>query len=116
MKRIDSHAVGIEQGDTSLFSDFEDGGEMWIGPGPRERRKAVTFSQPFRAAPAVQVAVSLWDVDTQTAMRAELVAQNVTVAGFDIVFRTWADTRVARIRVSWTAIGAIPHEDDWQLY
>jgi hypothetical protein len=29
------------------------------------------------------------------------------------VFRTWADTRVARVRVSWMAIGAAHHADDW---
>ena len=36
--------------------------------------------------------------------------------GFDIVFRTWNDTQVARIRVAWTAIGELPNEDDWALY
>jgi len=116
MKRFTTHPIGIEQGDVVLFSDFEDGGEMWTGKGPRERRQPVVFEDQFRDAPIVQVSVSLWDVDTASAVRAEVIAQNVTREGFDIVFRTWADSRIARIRVAWTAIGAISYEDDWDLY
>jgi len=44
------------------------------------------------------------------------VVQSYTREGFEIVFRTWSDTRIARIRVAWQAIGEVPHEDDWQLY
>jgi hypothetical protein len=32
-----------------------------------------------------------------------------------LVFRTWADTRVARIRADWTAIGAVRDEEDWDV-
>ena len=116
MKRLQNYLVGIDQGDIVLFSDFEDGGDMWTGTGPRERRHAVLFSTAFKAPPSVQVSVSLWDVNTSSAMRAELVADEITETGFDIVFRTWLDTRIARIRVAWMAIGEVPHEDDWHLY
>lgn len=88
---------------------------MWTGEGPRERRKSVTFSEPFRAPPAVQVSVSLWDVDTAAALRAEIAARDITATGFDIEFRTWGDTRIARIRAAWTAIGPLSHEDDWTI-
>lgn len=116
MKRFDTHPIGIEQGDVVLFSDFEDGGEMWTGTGPRERCKSVTFSETFQSTPVVQISISLWDVDTATALRAEVVAKNVSSTGFDIVFRTWADTRIARIRASWSAIGPLPNEDDWEIF
>lgn len=116
MKRFSSHPIGIQQGDTVLFSDFEHDGEMWTGTGPRERRQQVTFDEPFRDIPAVQVSVSLWDVDTASAVRAEVVAQNITRESFDVVFRTWADSRIARIRVAWMAIGSAAHDDDWELY
>ena len=45
----------------------------------------------------------------------ELVAENVTETGFDIVFRTWSDSRIARLRASWMAIGDLPFEDDWDV-
>lgn len=115
MKYLRSHLSGIEQGDVVVFADFENGGEMWTGSGPRERRQTVAFSEPFKTVPAVHVSVSLWDIDTRTAVRAEIVAENVTVSGFEIVFRTWLDSRVARLRASWMAIGELSAEDDWDI-
>jgi len=116
MKRLSNHLVAIDQGDVVLFSDFEDGGEMWTGTGPRERRHHVRFSEVFRNDPVVHVSVSLWDVDTSSAVRVEIVAESITPEGFEIVFRTWLDTRIARLRVAWMAIGEVAHEDDWELY
>ncbi|SDC96727.1 H-type lectin domain-containing protein [Ruegeria marina] len=115
MKMFSSHRVAIQQGDVAMFSDYENGGDMWTGSGNRERRHAVSFGQEFRSEPAVVVGISLWDVDTGAAVRAEVKAENITQNGFDIVFRTWADTRVARLRVGWTAIGDVAHEDDWDV-
>ncbi|MCV2888694.1 H-type lectin domain-containing protein [Ruegeria aquimaris] len=115
MKLFSSHPVAIQQGDEAMFSDFENGGDMWTGSGTRERRKPILFKKPFHSAPAVMVAISLWDVDTGAAVRAELKAEEVTPEGFDLVFRTWADTRVARLRLSWTAIGEMRNEDDWDV-
>ncbi len=115
MKILQNRSIGIDQGDVSLFSDFEDGGEMWTGEGSRERRMTVTFDQPFRAEPSVHVSISMWDVDTSAALRAELVAEHITKTQFDIVFSTWLDSRVARIRVAWMAIGELKNYDDWDI-
>ncbi|WP_170768999.1 H-type lectin domain-containing protein [Ruegeria lacuscaerulensis] len=115
MKTFRTHPIGIDQGETVLFSEFSNGGDMWTGNGTRERRAAVTFSQPFRTTPVVQVGISLWDVDTTTALRAEVKAEDISAEGFSAVFRTWSDTRIARIRMSWTAIGEVAHEDDWDI-
>ena len=116
MKKLKSHTVGIDSGDVILFSDYEDGGEMWTGRGQRERRRHISFGSAFRAAPTVHMSLSLWDVDAATVMRADLSAEAVTKTGFDMVFRTWGDTRVARVRISWMAIGAVVEDDDWELY
>lgn len=115
MKRLHSHTVGVENGDTLLFSDYEDGGEMWTGRGQRERRKHLRFSEPFSEPPTVQLSPSLWDLDATTVLRAEFEAEAVTKRGFDMVFRTWGDTRVARMRISWMAIGMLVEEDDWDV-
>lgn len=116
MKRLRNHLIGIDQGDLVLFSDFEDDGEMWAGRGQRERRRRVLFSEPFRELPSVHVSISMWDVDNETALRADICAEIVTRDGFDLVFRTWGDTRVARIRVGWFAIGELRQMDEWDLY
>lgn len=107
-------AIGVAQGDEVLFSDYQNDGEMWKGTGPRERRKRITFSPAFRAPPVVQVTPSLWDIDRGANTRLDISAENVTAEGFEVVFRTWSDTRVARIRLRWLAIGAAYHPDDWQ--
>lgn len=115
MKKIRSNLVGIDQGDEVLFTDFENGGDMWTGEGNRERRKKVTFSEAFKSPPAVTCSVSLWDVDYSTNIRSDLYALNITEKDFEIVFSTWDNTRIARIRVSWMAIGEMRDEDEWDI-
>lgn len=107
-------AMGVAQGEEVLFSDYEHDGEMWKGRGDRERRKHIAFAATFRAEPMVHVALTLWDTDSGTNARMDISADKVTPEGFDLVFRTWGDTRVARVRVRWMAIGAAHHADDWQ--
>ncbi len=114
MKRISS-AVGIVQGSRVLFSDFADDGVMWTGNGPRESRHLVGFKQPFSDVPAVMVGISMWDMDNKANSRADITAENITATGFHLVFRTWGDTRVARVRADWTAIGPLRDEDDWDV-
>jgi hypothetical protein len=115
MKRITTGMLGIQQGSCLLFSDFADGGPMWTGTGHRESRTAVTFPDPFRVPPAVMVGISLMDLDHNTNTRTEVLAEHVSATGFEIVFRTWGDTRVARIRAEWTALGAVVDEDAWEV-
>ncbi len=88
---------------------------MWTGSGPREVRHVQGFSEPFQSAPVVTVSISMWDIDHMTNSRVDISADNITATGFEIVFRTWADTRIARIRADWTAIGQARDEDDWDV-
>jgi len=99
-----------------MFSDFEDDGEMWAGQGPRLTRKKVKFSEAYREAPSVHVAMSMWDTDHGTNQRADISAEKITETGFDLVFRTWGDSRVARVRADWMAMGEVPDEEEWELY
>lgn len=115
-QRIANNPVGILQGSRVLFSDFVDDGPMWVGSGPRETRHQIVFETAFASAPAVMVGVSMWDMDKGTNMRADIRAESITATGFEIVFRTWDDTKIARIRADWTAIGALPDDEVWQLY
>ncbi|MCV2882268.1 H-type lectin domain-containing protein [Actibacterium sp. XHP0104] len=115
MKKIDGRCVGVDQGSHILFSDFEDDGEMWSGTGARAVRRRVDFAQAFIAIPSVQVSVSMWDMDQKTNFRADISAEDIAADGFTIVFKTWGDTRVARIRADWMAIGPVGFDDDWTL-
>lgn len=116
MKRIRNHLLGVDHGSQVLFSDFENDGKMWTGDGPRTHRTKVKFSDVFREPPMVQVSLSMWDMDQKSNQRADVTADKVTEKGFEIVFRTWGDTRVARVRADWFALGELKDEEEWDLY
>lgn len=116
MQRLTSNHIGITQGSRVLFSDFIDDGPMWTGTGPREHRFEVEFDETYAAVPNVMVSISMWDSDQKTNQRMDITAENISEASFDLVFRTWGDSRVARVRANWMVIGPLPNEDDWQLY
>ncbi len=114
MKRFNGK-LGIAQGSQVLFSDFATNGVMWSGNGPREVRHVHEFTEPFAEPPAVSVGISMWDMDHKANSRADIAAENITTTGFHLVFRTWSDTRVARIRADWMAIGPVRDEDEWDV-
>lgn len=115
MLRFSHTAVGIQQGSAFLFSAFEDGGPMWTGSGPRVERVGVSFPAPFRGVPLVHVGLSMWDISVDGNQRVDITAEEVTPQGFTLVFRTWGDTRVARVRADWLAIGPAGHVDDFEV-
>lgn len=115
MMKFSHTAVGVAQGTALLFSAFQDGGEMWSGRGPRAVRLFVRFSEPFLSAPMVHVSISMWDIESLANQRADISAENITAESFEMVFKTWEDTRVARVRASWLAIGSVLHEGDFDV-
>ncbi|MFC0342267.1 H-type lectin domain-containing protein [Paracoccus niistensis] len=115
MLRFSHTAVGVQQGRAFLFSAFEDNGPMWTGTGPRVERVPVSFATPFRGPPVVHVGLSMWDISVAANQRVDIAAEDVTASGFTLVFRTWADTRVARVRADWLAIGPADHVDDFAV-
>ena len=115
MQKISGHPVAIDGGEHVMFADFKDDGPMWAGEGTREVREVVRFSEPFHRPPQVIVAVSMLDVSNAANIRFDVLAENVTAEGFEIVFSTWSDTRLARARVTWQAVGAARDDEAWEL-
>jgi hypothetical protein len=115
MRKFSSGWIGVDQGSRMLFSDFVNGGAMWTGEGDRECRHVITFRESFAEPPMVHLSLTMWDMDHKTNSRVDLVAENITATGFDIVFRTWADTRIARVRADWMVIGPVRDEDNWDV-
>lgn len=116
MKRLRNHLIGVDHGEVVLFSDFEHDGVMWTGEGARQTRAHVEFSESFRSPPIVQVNLSMWDMASDTNARADVQAEDITNEGFAIIFRTWGDTKIARVRVAWQAIGELRQADEWDVY
>lgn len=115
MRHFAGHILGVDQGTIVLFSDFEDRGPMWAGEGPREIRRRIDFDDVFRAPPVVQVSLAMWDMDHRTNARIDLTVEKVEETGFMLVFRTWGDSRIARVRATWLALGEVWAEDDWRI-
>ncbi len=116
MRKFKSHLLGVDQGSHVLFSDFEHDGEMWTGTGPREFSLKIPFSAAFDRPPLVHIGMAMWDIDVSANQRVDINAENITERDFDAVFRTWGDTRVARVRCDWIAMGELTDEDEWVLY
>ena len=116
MNRFRNGNLGIERGERVLFSDFEDGGKMWVDKGPRESRQRIKFTSDFVGPPIVHVGIVMWDIDQKSNQRADILAEKVDADGFDLVFRTWGDTQVARVRAAWLVIGQLPDDEIWELY
>lgn len=115
MIRLKTHTIGIDQGEAVLFSDFQHNGVMWTGDGPRQTRAWVSFAERFLSPPSVVLGMTMWDISNAANARADLVAEDVAEAGFAVLFKTWGDTRIARVRVGWQAIGPLANDEDWDL-
>ena len=113
MKLISSNKIGIQSGTFTMFSDSDKQGEMWVGNGPRERHKRVTFTEAFVTPPSVTLNISLWDVHSDTNFRMKLLAIDITVTGFTASFETWGDTKISCMHVTWQAIGEASDPDEF---
>lgn len=82
------------------------------GPGPREVRQQQNFKAGFAEPPVFTIGMSMWDMDHRTNSRVDLLVESMTAKGFEIVFRTWGDTGVARVWADLMAVGMVSDEDD----
>ncbi|MDV7144502.1 H-type lectin domain-containing protein [Tropicimonas sp. TH_r6] len=115
MKKFRNYLIGIDQGDTRLFSDFRNDGPMWAGKGSREATVEIRFSERFMTPPSVHVSLSMVDIAASSNPRIDITARSITEEGFEIAVHTWSDTQIARASASWLAIGELAHEDDWDI-
>lgn len=118
MQIFSHHAVGLQQGSSLMFSAFEDGGPIVVGQWRVEQvRRICRLHTQVSADAGGSGAPSACGTLTATATSGPRSAPKTSPpAAFDLVFSTWGDTRVARIRADWIAIGALPHEDDFRVW
>lgn len=65
----------------------------------------VLFDAPFSNVPIVHVGLSGFDIDQRDSARISVQAESITSTGFDIRIKTWQNTRVYKVEVSWIALG-----------
>lgn len=98
--------VAIGGGVVQIFDHVENDGPMWTGRGKRWARAVVRFTEPFSDPPTIQLSPTVIDADTKHNLRLDVHSEDVTCDGFTAVAHTWNDTRIGRLQVNWTAIGA----------
>ena len=95
--------LGVLGGTCELFRHVDPDGYMWDGDGDRKVIKPIKFEQRLETNPLVFVSLQSIDASQGHNLRFDLRAENVTTRGFDVVFSTWFDTKIASCSVSWFA-------------
>lgn len=101
----------LPEGDSMITPRFLSGNarkafppEYRTGQGERVDTVRVNFPDgTFKTPPTVQVSLKLIDIDHNKVIRADVYPINITTSGFDIAFRTWADTVVYNLDATWFA-------------
>jgi H-type lectin domain len=75
------------------------------GHGVRAFSARVEFERAFNAPPVVQIGVTGFDIDNQDNARLNVGITSVDANGFDVELRTWWNTRIWSVDLSWFAIG-----------
>ncbi len=65
----------------------------------------IRFDQRYSTKPVVQVALVGFDIDNSRNARISVSAEHVSLDGFSVQIRTWLNTRMWSVEVSWLAIG-----------
>lgn len=92
----------IQGGKIEIFSS-EEGWSLSEGNGDRSYWKRFVFEKEFMHAPFVTVSLAGIDASKDTNLRLVLQAHNVTQFAFDLEIRTWADTTIDYVALTWMA-------------
>ncbi len=92
----------IQAGRLEIFSD-EPGWNLAQGTGDRSFRKLIVFEKQFMHSPLVVTSLSGLDAAKEWNLRLVVEPQAVTPFGFDLEMRTWADTSISYLAVTWMA-------------
>lgn len=95
----------IDSGSIRMFDHIDTEGPMWSGSGARAVRLPVKFSKVFVNPPVIQLSTSMIDADSDRNLRLSLATEDRSAEGFVAVAKTWSDSRIGRLEITWTAIG-----------
>jgi hypothetical protein len=72
---------------------------------PRTYTHHVQFDTSFSNIPLVHVGLSGFDIDNRDSARISVHTSAITSSSFDIVIKTWVNTRLYSVEISWIALG-----------
>jgi hypothetical protein len=91
-------------------SRFDETCEGWslLAPEPNETRVvvgSVEFDEGFAVPPVVHAGIAGFDIDNGANARLDVRVATISPLGFSLELRTWLNTRIWSVSVSWLAIG-----------
>ena len=92
----------------TYFIRFPNGGHyMNTGEGERTYEERIYFEEKYEKIPHVIASISGLDEsnDISPTVRIELKVENIDTAGFNLIIRTWNDSKLFNVKVSWTVFG-----------
>lgn len=90
--------------------DASQAGWTLLGPGLesggfRTFTGQITFDRVFTTPPVVQVGITGFDIDNRDNARLQVGIVGVDESGFGVQLRTWWNTKLWSVELSWIAIG-----------
>jgi hypothetical protein len=81
---------------------------MNTGFGPRSYIQHVDFPEKFEANPQVTVSLKGYDASSDGVTSIRLIANvvDITNSGFNLEIKTWWDSKIHAVWVTWLAIGS----------
>lgn len=72
---------------------------------PRIFVRNIQFDTPFSNIPLVHVGLAGFDIDNRDTARISVHSEAITSAAFNLVIRTWRNTCIYKVEISWIALG-----------
>jgi len=116
MRRIDTNWLGVAEGYVTMFDHWSEATQMWDGIGERQVRTPIVFEGRFASIPVLHLSPTLIDAHSDTYLRLNIRAEDVSEDGFTLTVDVWDDTRIARLGVNWQALGPLDDPDEkWDV-
>jgi hypothetical protein len=98
-----AHAQEVQVG-TFTFVSTAEGAALASGSGERTATAEITFTKPFEVKPEIVLSINLLDADKAANTRVSLKPASISRDGFTIQVKTWADTKINSIGITWVAV------------
>ncbi|WP_299720289.1 H-type lectin domain-containing protein [uncultured Tateyamaria sp.] len=103
--RIEVGELQVLSASDELFNHVDDDLPMWSGVGDRNIDLTIKFVRAFKSRPHIILSITGLDAAHDQNLRYWLTASNIDRFQFTMNFSTWHDTHLARVGVSWQAVG-----------
>ena len=100
-----SKQVKIQSGEFNADFPSNTNHYMHCSTGFRSFKKYINFNEKYEKIPKVIVSIKGLDTNKDTNIRLYLKTENIDTSGFDLLVKTWDNTSIYGVKISWISIG-----------